>query len=171
MRQTLRKSRGRGRCQLSQTDGVGKGILEVLPIPSLTAQQLADPIREAARWRIPLLNQVAVLGSNAGAARKRAVLGACQFLTRQQQSLLDVARQDHSIEDIKKVVQLCRLYKARYLQLHLTDDQGWTFPSTKYPKLGTKNVAAHGGKTPRVYPLDEAPAEFPTPDRLDGDNP
>jgi N-acetyl-beta-hexosaminidase len=63
--------------------------------------------------------------------------------------LLDVARQDHPVEAIKQVVRLCRLYKARYLQLHLTDDQGWTFPSTKYPQLGTKNVAAHGGVTPR----------------------
>src|SRR5262245_55345787 len=69
--------------------------------------------------------------------------------------LLDVARQDHPIEAIKKVVQLCRLYKARYLQLHLTDDQGWTFPSTKYPQLGTKNHAAHGGISPRVYKLKE----------------
>ncbi len=69
--------------------------------------------------------------------------------------LLDVARQDHPIEAIKQVVQLCRLYKARYLQLHLTDDQGWTFPSTKYPQLGSKNYGAHGGIAPRVYKLDE----------------
>jgi hexosaminidase len=69
--------------------------------------------------------------------------------------LLDVARQNHPIAAIKQVVQLCRLYKARYLQLHLTDDQGWTFPSTRYPQLGTKNHAAHGGVPPRVYTLDE----------------
>lgn len=70
-------------------------------------------------------------------------------------AMLDVARQDHAIEDIKKVVQLCRIYKARYLQLHLTDDQGWTFPSTKYPQLGTKNYGAHGGIAARRYDLDE----------------
>jgi hexosaminidase len=69
--------------------------------------------------------------------------------------LLDVARQDHPVAAVKKVVQLCRLYKARYLQLHLTDDQGWTFPSTRYPQLGSKNVAAHGGVAPRVYRLEE----------------
>jgi hexosaminidase len=69
--------------------------------------------------------------------------------------LLDVARQYHPIPAIKKVVQLCRLYKARYLQLHLTDDQGWTFPSSKYPQLGTKNYGAHGGIAPRVYKLKE----------------
>src|SRR6185436_7462241 len=68
---------------------------------------------------------------------------------------LDVARHDHPIEAIKNVVQLCRFYKARYLQLHLTDDQGWTFPSTKYPQLGTKNYGAHGGVAPRRYKLDE----------------
>jgi hexosaminidase len=72
--------------------------------------------------------------------------------------MLDVARQDHPIDAIKKVVELCRLYKARYLQLHLTDDQGWTFPSTKYPKLGSQNYGAHGGIAPRVYKLDELKA-------------
>ena len=69
--------------------------------------------------------------------------------------MLDVARQDHPVDAIKKVVQLCRLYKVRYLQLHLTDDQGWTFPSTRFPKLGSKNHAAHGGIAPRVYKLKE----------------
>ena len=69
--------------------------------------------------------------------------------------MLDVGRQDHPIDAIKKVVQICRFYKARYLQLHLTDDQGWTFPSTKYPKLGTKNYGAHGGIAPCVYKLEE----------------
>jgi hexosaminidase len=69
--------------------------------------------------------------------------------------LLDVARQDHPVDAIKKVVQLCRLYKARYLQLHLTDDQGWTFPSARYPQLGSRNHGAHGGVAPRVYRLEE----------------
>lgn len=72
--------------------------------------------------------------------------------------MLDVARQDHPLDAIKKVVQLCRLYKARYLQLHLTDDQGWTFPSRHYPQLGSRNYGAHGGVAPRVYPLDELKA-------------
>lgn len=73
-------------------------------------------------------------------------------------AMLDVARQDHPIEAIKKVVEICRLYKARYLQLHLTDDQGWTFPSTTFPKLGSQNYGAHGGIAPRVYKLDELKA-------------
>ncbi len=72
--------------------------------------------------------------------------------------MLDVGRQDHPIEAIKKVVEICRVYKARYLQLHLTDDQGWTFPSTKYPQLGSRNYGAHGGIAPRVYKIDELKA-------------
>ncbi|WP_158285105.1 family 20 glycosylhydrolase [Arenibacter aquaticus] len=60
--------------------------------------------------------------------------------------MLDVARQWHSIETVKQVVELCRWYKIRYLQIHLTDDQSFTFPSTTYPNLPTKG---------RHYSLDE----------------
>ncbi|HMF17605.1 MAG TPA: family 20 glycosylhydrolase [Gemmataceae bacterium] len=69
--------------------------------------------------------------------------------------MVDVARQNHPVAWLKKMVEVCRFYKVRYLQLHLTDDQGWTFPSTKYPRLGTKNYGAHGGVAPKVYTLDE----------------
>ncbi len=70
-------------------------------------------------------------------------------------AMLDVGRQDHPIDAIKQLIEMCRLYKVRYLHLHLTDDQGWTFPSTAYPELGRRNVGAHGGKAPRVYKLEE----------------
>ncbi len=41
---------------------------------------------------------------------------------------------------------MCRLYKIRYLHLHLSDDQSFTFPSTAYPQMATKG---------RSYSLDE----------------
>ncbi|MEI7901841.1 MAG: family 20 glycosylhydrolase, partial [bacterium] len=41
----------------------------------------------------------------------------------------------------KQLVRLCRLYKIRYLQLHLTDDQGFKFPSTAFPLLTTQNYS------------------------------
>ena len=69
--------------------------------------------------------------------------------------MLDVGRQWHPIEAIKRVVESCRLYKTRYLQIHFTDDQGWTLPSKAYPQMGSDNHAAHGGITPRVYTLEE----------------
>ena len=69
--------------------------------------------------------------------------------------MVDVGRQNHPVDWLKKMVQTCRFYKVRYLQLHLTDDQGWTFPSTRYPRLGSKNYGAHGGVSPKVYSLRE----------------
>jgi hexosaminidase len=69
--------------------------------------------------------------------------------------MVDVARQDHPIAWLKKMIDVCRFYRVRYLHLHLTDDQGWTFPSTKYPQLGSKNYGAHGGVAPRVYSPNE----------------
>ncbi len=48
--------------------------------------------------------------------------------------LIDVARQYHALDGLKQIVELCRLYKVRYLQLHLTDDQGFMFPSKAFPK-------------------------------------
>jgi hexosaminidase len=69
--------------------------------------------------------------------------------------MVDVARQDHPMAWLRKMIDVCRFYRVRYLHLHLTDDQGWTFPSTKYPQLGCKNQGAHGGLAPKVYVLEE----------------
>lgn len=51
--------------------------------------------------------------------------------------LLDVARKPHSVTTVREVIELCRLYRIRYLQLHLTDDQAFTFPSKAFPRLAT----------------------------------
>ena len=51
--------------------------------------------------------------------------------------LLDVARQWHSKWDIRQVIEVCRWYKINYLQLHLTDDQSFTFPTENFPDLPT----------------------------------
>jgi hexosaminidase len=73
-------------------------------------------------------------------------------------SMIDVARQDNPLISLKQMVDTCRAYKVRYLQLHMTDDQAWTFPSTAYPKLGSLNGSAHGGPKCEVYKLDELKA-------------
>lgn len=49
---------------------------------------------------------------------------------------IDVARRFTSIDSLKKIVNLCRISKINYIQLHLTDDQNWMFPSEAYPNLG-----------------------------------
>jgi hexosaminidase len=60
--------------------------------------------------------------------------------------MVDVARQWHSIETLKQIVVLCRLYKINYLHLHLTDNQSFTFPSATYAELATPG---------RHYMIDE----------------
>ena len=51
--------------------------------------------------------------------------------------LIDLARMWHDIPTLKKIIDLAAFYKINYLQLHLSDDQSFTFPSEKYPKLST----------------------------------
>jgi hexosaminidase len=53
--------------------------------------------------------------------------------------MVDVARKYHSIESLKQVVEMCRLYKIRYLHLHLSDDHLFMFPSTAFPAVGKGN--------------------------------
>lgn len=69
--------------------------------------------------------------------------------------LLDLARKPYSIDVLKQCIEVCRFYKIRHILLHMSDENAWTFPSTKYPQLGSNNFAWGGGETPRVYKLDE----------------
>ncbi len=57
------------------------GVVATLAIPFLPADELADPARLAARYRVPLLNQISALESPSPlAARRRTVAGAVRFL-------------------------------------------------------------------------------------------
>lgn len=51
--------------------------------------------------------------------------------------LIDLARKWHKPETVKQIVVMCRWYKIGYLQLHLTDDQSFVFPSQAYPQAAT----------------------------------
>ena len=64
--------------------------------------------------------------------------------------MIDVARQHHSTDSLKQIAELCRLYKIRYLHLHLSDDQGFMFPTKAFPKV--TNQVQNGGKP---YTLEE----------------
>jgi hexosaminidase len=54
-------------------------------------------------------------------------------------AMIDLGRKYHSPGGIEQVIELCRFYKVRYLHLHLTDDQLFMFPSTKFPQIGKSN--------------------------------
>ena len=51
--------------------------------------------------------------------------------------LLDVARRPHSIRTIEQLIDLCSFYKIGFLQLHLSDDSAFTFPSRALAELCT----------------------------------
>ncbi len=53
--------------------------------------------------------------------------------------LIDLARNWHEPSIIKQIIMLCRWYKINYLQLHLTDNESFTFPTQAFPKLPTPN--------------------------------
>ncbi|GAB5524423.1 MAG: hypothetical protein Roseis2KO_22950 [Roseivirga sp.] len=52
--------------------------------------------------------------------------------------MIDLARQWHSVETIKSLIDLASYYKSNYIHLHFTDYQSYTLPSKKYPKLSTE---------------------------------
>ena len=54
--------------------------------------------------------------------------------------LIDVGRKWHPVGNLKDVVVMCRLYKVNYIQLHLSDNELFTFPSKAFPTLATPNA-------------------------------
>jgi len=63
--------------------------------------------------------------------------------------MIDLARQWHEISTIKKLIDLSAFYKMNYVQLHFTDYQSYTLPSTAFPNLPTE------GKTYSVEELKD----------------
>tara|TARA_X000001036_G_C20681888_1_gene806210 strand:+ start:1298 stop:2926 length:1629 start_codon:yes stop_codon:yes gene_type:complete len=51
--------------------------------------------------------------------------------------MIDLSRMWHDLESIRNVIDLASLYKIKYLQLHLSDDQAFVFPSDSFPNLPT----------------------------------
>ncbi|GAA0618794.1 family 20 glycosylhydrolase [Kribbella sandramycini] len=47
----------------------------------------------------------------------------------------DVVRTFHPPETVRRVIDICALYKLNVLHLHLTDDQGWRFEVPSRPEL------------------------------------
>ncbi len=70
-------------------------------------------------------------------------------------ALIDLARKYHSPGGIRQVIELCRFYKIRYLHVHISDDQLFMFPSTRFPQVGKGNqefARFEPGSKPRIEP-------------------
>jgi hypothetical protein len=96
-----------------------------MTIPQLTPAQLADPVRQAGKYRIPLLNQVAVLGSPPSGTRRRTVQSAMNYLLANQEPLLSVARNDlNALQAWRSLVHEGQVeFDSRYRQEYLTTER------------------------------------------------
>jgi hypothetical protein len=105
--------------------GLPRGRVTTLAIPFLTPDELANPASRAAKFRIPLLNQVMVLGDPAAAARRRNVQAALRFLTNTGDRLLAVARDDvAALEEWQALVARGRdEFVDRYRHEYLTSEK------------------------------------------------
>ncbi len=54
--------------------------------------------------------------------------------------MLDVSRHFFDAAEVKKMLDLMATYKLNRFHWHLTDDQGWRLPISKYPLLTTKGA-------------------------------
>jgi hypothetical protein len=86
---------------------------------------LADPVHRAAKYRIPLLNQVTVLGEPADAARRRSVRWGAGYLQAAQDRLLGAVRRDlAALEDWRRVVLAGQLeFDNRYRREYLASEK------------------------------------------------
>ncbi len=53
--------------------------------------------------------------------------------------LVDTARSFHPLCELKNYVDMCWLYKIKYLHIHFSDDESYTLPSDAFPLLPTEN--------------------------------
>src|SRR5438874_12607758 len=65
-----------------------RGRVATLTLPHLTPDELASPVTKAARHRIPLLNQMSVLGDDPAVTRRRSVESAMRCLSATGERLL-----------------------------------------------------------------------------------
>jgi hypothetical protein len=105
------------------------GTIACMAIPQLTPAQLADPVRQAGKYRIPLLNQVAVLGNPPVDARRRTVRAATNYLLANQEQLLSVARNDvAALEAWRGLVHEGQVeFESRYRREYLQTEKFYRF--------------------------------------------
>ena len=53
--------------------------------------------------------------------------------------MVDLARKWHTFDQVKDYIELCYLYKIKFIHLHFTDKESYTLPSDILPELSTPN--------------------------------
>jgi hypothetical protein len=117
-----------------------------LTIPHLSMAQLADPGRLAPHYRIPLINQITVLGQPTLDARRRAAANATRFLLRSQDRFLDPGRKDlQATHDWRKLVHSGKVeFDTRYAREYLTGEKFRHFDEALVRLLGLLDLPGAG---------------------------
>jgi hypothetical protein len=104
----------------------------IVPVPQLSTEELAEPFTKAARFRIPLINQVRVLGQPPTTIRDYTVDAAALHLKNHRDLLLGPARADlAALDGWRLAVQEGQLdFTARYRKEYLTAERFRRFDET-----------------------------------------
>ncbi|MCI0378191.1 MAG: 50S ribosome-binding GTPase [Gemmataceae bacterium] len=133
--------------------------VSVLPIPQLSQEQLADPVRMAAPYRTPLVEQVKRLGTPVAAARQRSVTNALAFLRNAQAELLSVARDDlAALEAWRNLVQEGQIeFDNRYRREFLASEKFHRFDEALVKVLDMLELPGVGKILGNVLSILRAP--------------
>jgi hypothetical protein len=120
--------------------------LALVAVPHLSREELAEPFTKATRFRIPLINQMRVLGNPAATARSNNVVNALAHLRKHEKKLLAVAQEDlTALDGWRLLVQEGQLeFTSRYRKEYLTAERFRRFDETlvrllellELPKVG-----------------------------------
>lgn len=64
--------------------------------------------------------------------------------------MVDLARHWHPAEEVLKYIDICFLFKIKYLHLHFIDNERYTLPSHSFPKLPDSNESYSAGDIKRI---------------------
>ncbi len=106
--------------------------LALVAIPQLSREELAEPFTKATRFRIPLINQMRVLGQQGPSTRRHSVTAALDHLRRNQDKLLATAREQlAALDGWRLSVQEGQLdFTNRYRKEYLTAERFRRFDET-----------------------------------------
>jgi hypothetical protein len=106
-------------------DRMPANAVSTLAIPQLTHAQLVDPNRNAPVYRVPLVNQIFVLGEPISIARQRTIRAATRFLKDYQSEFLSSAHDDlKALEGWRHLVREGQNeFDQRYRREYLTTER------------------------------------------------
>ncbi len=100
-------------------------VVACLAVPHLSTDELADPAQRAARFRQPLLDQVAWWAKKPSETRRAAVRGAADYLEQFQDTLLAAAQGDLiALQGWRELVETGRTeFENRYRREYLSGEK------------------------------------------------